>query len=263
MIGLEPLQRAFADYLLGIDGRVRRQVRASSKASAEVLLQVYRNAYSARLVEVLGNDFPALKALAGETPFEAMARAYIAAHPSRGFSVRGVGAALTRFVEETTPYSDRPCLADMARFEWALIEAFDAADAEPIGVAAMTGLPPAAWPSLRLAFHSSLRIVALETRAPVSWLQHSRGEAVSEPPSGAADWLVWRGGLDLRFRDLARDESLALAAAMAGEEFADLCALLVEHGPEGQAAMRAAGLLRVWIEAGLVTGLSHESAVSH
>src|SRR4029078_260172 len=91
LMRLPRLQRAFADYVLSGTETIREWVRPSSKADIDTLLAVYRHAYSARLVEVLGNDFPGLKALAGAEPFDSLARAYIAAHPSRGFSVRTAG----------------------------------------------------------------------------------------------------------------------------------------------------------------------------
>jgi hypothetical protein len=49
---------------------------------------------------------------------------------------------------------------------------------------------------------------------------------------------------------------------MAGEDFSSLCEILVEHGSEDQAAYRAAGLIRVWIEAGLIAGIDHQGHLS-
>src|SRR5262245_55679242 len=262
MTRLDPLQHAFADYLLSGAATIRKSVRPSSKADIDTLLGVYRHAYSARLVEALGNDFPGLKALAGPEAFDALARAYIASHPSRGFSVRTLGLSLADFLSVTSPYAARPALADMAGFEWAMAHAFDAADAEPIRIEHMAAVPPPAWPSLTLEFHPSIGRISLRTAAPMAWVAQNSGEAPSEPDQDPRDWLLWRQGLDVKFRPLEPDESAALAAAVAGGDFSTLCEILAEHGSEDEAAFRAAGLIRAWIESGLIVGIAHEGAVS-
>ena len=52
-----------------------------------------------------------------------------------------------------------PWLADLAVLEWARINAFDAPDDEPLTVAKLTAIDPAAWPQLRLAPIQSLEIL--------------------------------------------------------------------------------------------------------
>jgi hypothetical protein len=259
---LPPLQRAFAGYLLTGEPAIRAAVRPSAKADIDTLLGVYRHGYSARLVEVLGNDFPALKALLGAAEFDRMARAYLAAHPSRGFSVRSFGNALPDFLRATTTYSERPALADMAAFEAALADAFDAADAQPIRTEHLARVPPPAWPSLSFQFHPSVRLLSLRTQAPDAWSAQNEGRPCTEPALAEGDWLIWRQALEVKYRRLDQDESAALQAAMAGEDFSALCEILVEHGSEDQAAFRAAGLIRVWIEAGLIAGMDHQGHLS-
>jgi hypothetical protein len=262
MMRLDPLQHAFADYLLSGAQTIRKSIKPSNKADIDTLLGVYRHAYSARLVEILGNDFPGLKALAGAEAFDKLARAYIAAHPSRGFSVRTIGRSLTEFLARTPPYAARRMLADMARFEWAMAHAFDAANAEPIGIEHMAGVPAPAWPSIRLDFHPSAMRVSMQTAVPTAWAAQNNGEPLADPVEDHRDWLLWRQDLDVKFRPLDQDESAALATAMAGEDFSAICEDLATYGPQDEAAFRAAGLIRVWIESGLIVGIAHEGAIS-
>ena len=203
---LDRLQHAFADYLLSGAEKIRQSVRPSSKADIDTLLSVYGHAYSARLVEVLGNDFPGLRALAGADAFNRLARAYIVTHPSRGFSVRSLGRSLAEFLAGTPPYAARPALADMASFEWAMAHAFDAADAEPMHIEHMASVPPPAWPSLTLDFHPSVARLALRTSAPTAWIALNAGDTPAEPTQEPGDWLVWRQDLDVKFRSLEPDE---------------------------------------------------------
>ena len=60
----------------------RMAVRDTSKADRDTLLDVYRDGYALRLIEVLTIDYPGVLAMAGPADFDRMARDYIAAHPS-------------------------------------------------------------------------------------------------------------------------------------------------------------------------------------
>src|SRR5690554_319690 len=98
MSALADLQSAFQDYLLGRPNDMPARVRATSKADAATLLAVYGAAYVARLVEALQNDFPGLYVWMGAQRFDALARAYVAAHPSRQPNARWFGRDLPAFV---------------------------------------------------------------------------------------------------------------------------------------------------------------------
>src|SRR5262245_56535262 len=117
MSSLIDLQRSFRDYLLARDEGLAAAVQDTSKADRTTLLAVYRDGYALRLIEALTNDYPGLMAMAGPADFDHMARAYIAAHPSRHPSVRWFGKHLGDFLAATPPYSGTPAAAEMARFE--------------------------------------------------------------------------------------------------------------------------------------------------
>src|SRR5262245_5516014 len=129
---LGDLQRAFQDYLLSSGETFQVAVRDTSKADRTTLLDVYRDGYTLRLIEVLTGDYPGVLALAGPDDFDYMARAYIAAHPSRYRSVRWYGGKLADFLAATPPFDRSPDVAEMARFEWTLSEAFDSPAVTPL-----------------------------------------------------------------------------------------------------------------------------------
>src|SRR5215218_976472 len=138
---LGDLQRAFQDYLLVSSDTFQAAVRDTKKADRVTLLDVYRDGYALRLIEVLTNDYPGLMAMAGPADFDHVARAYIVAHPSRHPSVRWFGKDLADFMSRTAPYNKAPAAVEMARFEWALGEAFDSADVAPIAAEGLMSLP--------------------------------------------------------------------------------------------------------------------------
>jgi len=102
---LTDLQAAFQDFLLTGSTGFAQSVRDTRKAQRQTLLDVYRDGYALRLIEVLENDYPGVLAMAGPADFDYMARAYVAAHPSRFRSVRWFGGKLADFLATTPPFN--------------------------------------------------------------------------------------------------------------------------------------------------------------
>jgi len=252
---LGDLQRAFQDYLLVRSDGFVAAVRDTSKADRVTLLEVYRDAYALRLIEVLTNDYPGLLAMAGPADFDHMARAYIAAHPSHHPSVRWFGAKLGDFLSLTAPYSGSPAAAEMARFEWALGEAFDAADAEPVTADALMALPPEAWGELTFTTLPSMRRLTLAFAVPQAWQRREEvepGNLKVEAEAAPVEWVIWRPELITSFRSLDFDEAAIFDGLVDGRNFPEICETMAAFTGEESAPPRAAGLLRAWVEEGLI-----------
>ena len=179
-----------------------------------------------RLIEVLTTDYSGLMAMAGSADFDHMARAYIAAHPSRHPSVRWYGAGLADFLANTPTHSRTPAAAEMARFEWALGEAFDSPDVTPVKAEALMALPPEAWETLAFTALPSLHRLALAFEAPQAWQRREEVEAgnleVERSPEPLV-WAIWRPELVSNFRSLDADEAAMLDALVEGRPFPELC----------------------------------------
>ena len=252
---LGDLQRAFQDYLLERSDGFASSVRDTRKADRQTLLGVYRDAYALRLIEVLTNDYPGLVAMAGSADFDHLARAYIAAHPSRHPSVRWFGAHLPDFMASTSPYSASSAAAEMARFEWALGEAFDAPDTTPVRADDLMALPAEAWEELRFTLLPSLRRLTLSYDVPQGWQRREEVEAGNLDVAAAAqptDWVIWRPERTSHFRSLEPDEAAMLTAMIDGQTFPELCESLVALVGEQAAPPQAAGRLRSWVEEGMI-----------
>lgn len=248
---LAELQRRFQAGILSSIGTAPEFVTAAPAETAEARFHIYREAYRLRLAEALAADYPALYALLGNDAFAELARIYAESRPSRHYSIRWAGAGLAKILY------DRPDLADVAAFEWALSEAFDAADAVPLDAETLAAMPVERWPDLRLVFHPSLRSVVLHHNAPELWRAATDGAPL--PPLAAEaeprDWLVWRRGFAVYYRPLDDREAWALDAAGHDTVFADWCEGLGEYlDGSSDAANTAAGLLRRWIDDGLIVG---------
>jgi len=98
-------------------------------------LEIYSRSYWFRILDSLHADFPGLRSLIGERAFHGLSRAYLAECPSRSFTLRDLGSRLVEWLERSPLYGGR-CRAlaiDMARLEWAHIEALDNAAEKPLG----------------------------------------------------------------------------------------------------------------------------------
>lgn len=234
-------QAAFAGWLLHGDDTFAAHVAGDLVAER---MRVYADAYRLRLCEVLGNDFPGVRAVVGDDAFATLAGRYLRAHPSIAPSLRHFGA---RFADWLLLQDDvRAGLHELARFEWLQGEAFDAADATALDIAALAALPAQAWPALRLRAQPALR--QLETRRLVPGETAPRLADMPMP----THWLLWRDGEgDVHWRVLDADEADALRCVRDGADFGGLCERLsLHHGGDG--ALRAASLLKRWLADGLL-----------
>ena len=257
MKDLASLQRAFQRHVYRPGRAMERAVQATPRASAARRLGVYADAYRLRLVEALGSDYPGLLGLLGEAGFDRLMREFIAAHPSRQPNLRWYGAELARFLARAPRWRRRPLLAELARFEWALGLAFDAADAPPATPEEIARVPAADWPGMRLRLHPSVQLLWLRGNAARVWRAASAGRkrpaaAMRLRPVG---WLVWRKGHEPFYRSLPPEEAWALGAAGRGRDFAALAGGLRRFVGAGRAAQTAAQLLRNWLSEGLVCAI--------
>ena len=257
MKDLASLQRAFQRHVYQPGQAMERAVLATPAADAARRLGIYADAYGSRLVEALGSDYPALRVLLGESGFDRMMRGFVTQNPSRHQNLRWYGGALARYLSRSPDWRRRPLLREMARFEWALGLAFDAADAAAVTAEEVALVAPADWPGLRLRLHPSVQLLRLRGNAPQVWRAaiegHKMPHAAMRPRPVA--WLIWRMGHEPFYRALPSAEAWALGAAARGRDFASLAGGLRKFVGAGQAAQSGAQLLRNWLAEGLICAI--------
>ncbi|MCB1812007.1 MAG: putative DNA-binding domain-containing protein [Candidatus Competibacteraceae bacterium] len=252
---LAELQQAFAADILAPDTTVAPLIVEDDKGSAAQRLFIYQHAYNARLQEALQTDYPGLYAYLGEAEFSRMALAYSRAYPSQNPSLRWFGQNMAQFLR--THYPDYPILSEMAAFEWALGESFDALDQDVLGLQDLQQIAPEHWGDLQISFAPSLRLLDLYWNVPQIWQALDQQQTPPEAQRGdyPVRWMVWRHGLAPHWRSLPVDEAWAIAELQAGTDIAELCAGLTEWIDEAHIPQRLLELLRGWLTASLVTGL--------
>ena len=252
------------------DGRALADVAAAfiapnSRLDAFERLEIYNRQYWFRVLGALAEDFPALRAVLGGRRFHGLSIAYLEAHPSRSFSLRNLGSKLIEWLSAHPEFAGRrhALAVDVARIEWAFVEAFDAADRAPLTPAQIAALDGAS----RLTLQPHLQLMALNYAADDLVLGlHKREkrqtseagvEYESEDGEEEADpvklpklrrrttWLAaHRVDLSVYYRRLAREEFLTLDALRQGRPLGE--ALDAAFADSAIAEKRRAACVQGW-----------------
>ena len=224
-------------------------------------IDVYANMYFFRILDVLKDDFPVLLALVGDDAFHNLVTDYLLVHPSRHWSLRWVGERLPAFLHDHEVARAAPHLADVAALEWALHDAFDAADGPLLQAEALAMLAPEDWPELTLALDPSVRLLDLATPATRIWQRVKAGDEVDARESGRCCVRVWRKEMRVFHKTIAPSEHAALRAVGQGVAFAEVCERSAAAEP-GDAATRVVGWVRDWLADGLLAAQPRGAASS-
>jgi hypothetical protein len=223
-------------------------------------LAVYANAYHARLEECLRGYFGALASALGADAFHDLVATYLMMHPPHRPSLRHAGARLADHLA-TEPFAEIfgrlvPHAADLARLEWAMSEAFLAADAPALGRDALAAVAPDAWAGLRFELVPSLRLVRCAWPVHLARDAFEAGAAAPALPPAPTPICVWRSEERVRRRPLDPVEAAALDAVGAGDTFGGVCERIAETVAEAEVPARASGFLATWLAGGLLARAS-------
>jgi len=257
---LEELQSAFKNYLMSSDDAISKHIVSTKDLSNDLRLAIYSNAYKARLIEALEQDFEVLHVLLGDDEFAELASQYIETFPSRFYSLRWFGQYMAQYIADTIPYKNHPNLREMALFEWSFIEAFDSEDEASVTESDAAGIPAQSWPDLVIQLQSSLQCIEYQWNILPVWNAVHNDQTI--PEFACQDYkstcIVWRQGLKTLFRTLEPAEAFMLQHVIDGKSFAQLCERLLEQDPANtNVAMQAATILKTWITQGLVANLKY------
>ena len=263
MKSLKDIQDEFQRGILAGDDAILAEVNDSAKEERKVLFGVYRNAYVARLAEILGEDYEQVHAYLGDRAFANLVRAYIAGNPSDQRSARWFGRHMPAFIAKSRTFADHAEVAELAALEKALADAFDGPDAEALRLSDLAELPPEAWPALELKPHPTAIRLTFTTNAAEIWTALKNETAPPKPtrlPEPQA-LLVWREGFMARFKPLTTEEAMMWDEAAKGVRFSVLCEMVATFAGEDEAELRAASYLKSWVELGTLAGFAVPPAI--
>lgn len=236
-------------------------VRGTARLPATERLALYQRAYRLRLLGCLRESYPALRHALTAALFDEFALEYLAAQPSRSYTLNSLGAGWPGFLESTRPDRDAPAaerewwpdfLVDLARVERAFCEVYDAAGAEGLAVPSAADLPLApdrTWLTATVVAPDCLRLLHARSAAASYMLAVRRGEDPPLPPPRESFVALWRRDYVVTLHELDRAGFALLGELMRGAGVGD--------------AARAAGLdpaaawsrLREWAEHGFFSAI--------
>lgn len=175
---------------------------------------VYRNNVAGSLTEALRASFPVIEKLLGPEYFAALAGVFLRAHPPSSRVMMLYGEKMPAFLEGFPPLANLPYLADVARLEQAMREAYHARDSHVAPRAALA-IPPERFLAAKLQLVPAVQVV--QSRYPVVSIWRANAQNGAAPVMQPEDALVLRDGYDPSVHLLRNGGAAFVAALMAGK----------------------------------------------
>jgi hypothetical protein len=236
---LRDTQAAFRDAVLQGDPAAASVLVVGDRVPADRRLSIHRHNLLISLTEALAAAFPVTAERLGDDRFPVLARAFIETTPPQRPQLLAYGAAFPAFLTQVLPDPADAALPDLARLEWARVEACFAETVAPLQPERLATVPPERGPDVTFELHPSVRLVASPHPLLALW-------SGTNTPIGTGIVLVLWSGDTLEMAALDAGEAaflrmvrtgmpldVALAAAAAAEPDFDLQALLAAQFARG------------------------------
>lgn len=221
--------------------QIEEVIECSSRLGSAERLAVYGNAYFSRLIECLGEEFPATRHALGEETFHSFALGYIQHSPSSSYSLGFLGERFVQFLIETRP-SDVPkpgwpdFLIDLATLERTYAEVFDGPgpeDLETLKPEELRAVPPERVNEVRFIPVPSLRLLELTFPVHEYVTAVRRGESPEIPLPVETLLVITRRDYVVRRGTVSRAEYSLLRAIFDGKTLGEAIEFAAEAMPDG------------------------------
>ena len=204
VVGSSPSYAAvFAPALLDPGRATPAAIAGPNGKAARKRYNVYRNNVTVSLINALAATFPATMRITGVDFFRAMARSHVRVTPPTSPLLFEYGRDFPDFIESYEYAKPLPWLADVARIERAWLDAYHAADAEPMSAQALASIRRERLADAVMTTHPALRVTRSRFAAVSIFAENRSDRPVS--CTGATepqDALVTRPGLEVVVRRL-------------------------------------------------------------
>lgn len=234
---------------------IGRVILPSKTLTSVERVGVYQGMYLLRMVEALENDYPALAHFLGQDAFADLVTRYVAAHPSRSYTLNRLGEALPEFIRTTRGVKKKAFAADLARLERAVTEVFDAERSPEWPAGEIEKLPQGAWPGAVFVPIAAFRVLAFSY--PVNaYFQSVKDENHDHPDIGRKPtWVaVWRKNYEVWRLNLNKDGYEFLHALAGGRPFGKAVEAATRR-LQGNAGDQLFRWLRDWVAEGMFQGV--------
>jgi len=235
---------AFASALINPERATPAVVSGPKGKAAAKRYNVYRNNVTVSLIDALAAVYPAVQRITGVDFFRAMARSHIRATPPCSPLLSEYGRDFPAFIERYEYASSMPWLADAARIERAWLDAYHAADAEPLPPAALAAVPQEKLADLDFIAHPATRIVRSRFSAVTIVASNRGNEPVGKiDASIPEDALITRPDLEVMLRRLPPGGATFIESLMSGRSLGEAAASALEISSSFDIAANIAGMI--------------------
>lgn len=251
-------QDTFARALLDPNRDVPAGLVGPDGAPSARRFAVYRNNVIVGLVDALKSAFPTTCRIVGDEFFVAMARVHAMQTPPESPVMLDYGRDFADFLAGFAPVDGLPYLRDVARLEWAWVEAYHASEADPMPLARLAGIDHGRLPQTRLHLHPSVRVVRSEYPIVTIWCMNIEDQASGSVDLGAGgqDALVVRPKASVEIRTVPRGAAVFVEILQRGATLAEAGAAAIEANRD----IDLTGLFADLLSIGAVSGYEIASA---
>src|SRR4051794_29210818 len=190
MLKLRDLQSGVRRTVLGNNRPEIVAAILGEESEAEARLNIHRRHVLHSLTEALKANFPVVCRVVDPRFFAYAADTFIRSNPPTTPCLAEYGDAFPDFLSGFEPAQGLPYLPDLARLEWAVVEAKYAPDAVPITAESLRHVAVREYPSLSFTMDPSLRLLHAQSAVQRIWAAH---QGCDEPESidlgSAQAWL--------------------------------------------------------------------------
>lgn len=242
------MQRQMATALLSGNTVPLSGLFGSDRISWQQRFAVHQGTFNSFLVDVLAAAYPVVCRLVGERFFRAAAGLYVKQDPPAEAQLWAYGGGFPSFIDGFAPARSLPYLGDVARVEWAWLQAYFAADADPLDPGELAELPPDAVGGLRFDSHPSVRLLHLDHPGHAVWRAHQDPSGRVEPvnlSSGPERVLISRQQALVHSIPIDPAPYAFLEALMGGATLTEAAGRLAKLDPEADLQAVLVNLLSI------------------
>jgi hypothetical protein len=223
-------------------------VKPNQRISGLERLEIYNQQYWIRLLESLQEDFAGLNAILGDNCFERLTTEYLVNHPSRSYSLNGLGRMLPKFILKNPDFT-KPhyqLAYETALFEWSEIVAYDAPEKKPFDPKKVQGNDPykivlKMQPHLNiLELHYAIDDFLLNLNKPIDKSMESNAflsrvkktTKVALPKKKHIFVVVYRLVNTIYYKRINSDQYHILKAIESGKSLAQVCQEFIQDKPD-------------------------------
>ncbi|MCA9021061.1 MAG: putative DNA-binding domain-containing protein [Planctomycetaceae bacterium] len=232
-------------------------ITRSSQQTSHERIGIYANAYYARLLECLSEEYAALVSAMGTAAFGAFSLQYLQKYPPASYTLGELGARFPQFLQESRPEPESNAetpdwtdfLIELATLERVYSEVFDGPGIEKqdlLTAETLNTISPEEWPDLTLQMAPCFRL--MEFQFPVQeYISSTKRDEIPDIPAAQTTRLaITRRNYIVRRAAISETEYFLLSRLHHGLTVGDAISEFAEAGllePE-----QLAGQLHVWFK---------------